>query len=78
MSGSTMYIAVRGTDNGIYVNSIYVPSETYLDWGRMDGATLDTPSLALAMDDAGTISLVLMGTDNGIYFDTIIAWESVV
>jgi hypothetical protein len=61
--GSSAYLVVRGTDNGIY----FYNNGTGL-WLNLPGGTADSPA-ALVLN--GKLHVVVRGTDNGIYYGNI-------
>jgi hypothetical protein len=62
-------VFVRGTDNGVYYNNMYLPSigtsDTFTGWGAIGGAT----SMTMGADgyDSGYAPLILVGTDSALY-----------
>jgi hypothetical protein len=64
--GSTLCLAVRGVDGGIYVKSLALSTNTWGSWDYL-GATSSTPALALApeLDD---FVIVVRGLDDQLYY----------
>jgi hypothetical protein len=60
--GGGLSLAVRGIDNGIYVNRFN--GAAWLGWTQLPGATLDSPALAV---NGNMLELVVHGSDNAIY-----------
>src|SRR3989344_730352 len=61
--GDRLIIAVRGTDNGLYIKERR-PDGSYRDWYNIGGTTLAQPKLAFF---SGTLRLYVQGADGFIY-----------
>ncbi|OGE00571.1 hypothetical protein A3J17_02500 [Candidatus Curtissbacteria bacterium RIFCSPLOWO2_02_FULL_40_11] len=61
--GDRLIIAVRGTDNGLYIKERR-PDGSYRDWYNIGGTTSARPKLAFV---SGTLRLYIQGTDGFIY-----------
>jgi len=70
VSSSLMYVAVKGTDNGIYWCSVNPdpnnPSQG--QWRRLTGVTSSGPSIDMA---SFTLYVAVRGMDNGIYITMV-------
>lgn len=65
-----MYVAVKGTDNGIYWCEVNPnpTSPSQGPWRKLTGKTLSGPSIDMA---SFTLYVAVRGMDNGIYFTSI-------
>jgi len=70
VSSNLMYVAVKGTDNGIYWCNVNPDPTTPSQgpWRKLTGKTLSGPSIDMA---SFTLYVVVRGMDNGIYFTTV-------
>ena len=66
-----MYIAVRGTDNGIYWTRVNTATNAQENWRQVPGATLSGPSISDWDGPVPYILITVRGTDNIIYYTTI-------
>lgn len=82
VAGSTLYVAVTGTDNGVYVTSMALPNGTWAPWTGLGGITAVPPSIAATPATATTparVDVVVQGLDHGVYHKTSInsgAWSA--
>jgi hypothetical protein len=60
-----LYVVARGTDNGIYFNSLNLGTSAWGKWVSLNGRTYSPPSLVAP--SSSRLDLVVRGTDNGIY-----------
>jgi hypothetical protein len=67
---SSIRIAVRGGDNGIWWNYLYFDGANYNygSWANMSGATLSAPVLAVMPEDASRLYVMVRGMDDGIWY----------
>jgi hypothetical protein len=72
--GSMLEVVVRGTDSGIYHNTLDVQTQTWSGWTQIPGATASTPGLLVNPDWNDEMYLYVRGSDNGIYFGSTIVW----
>jgi parallel beta-helix repeat protein len=63
--GLTLHVVVRGSDNGVWYNSLNFTSGLWSGWSSLGGVTPTLPSLGV--DASGTVHLVVMGLNGGIY-----------
>jgi len=63
--GGHMYIAVRGSDNGIYYGYVTLATKGFSGWLKLSGSTPSAPALTSGLNC--TLYLVVRGGDNGIY-----------
>jgi hypothetical protein len=63
----TVWLVVRGTDNGIYLKPYTTGTGWYASWIPVAGATIDTPACAYL---GGAIHLVVRGTNNELYWNS--------
>jgi len=71
VSSGRLFVAIRGVDNGVYVNSRTLPAGVWSGWQLISGGyTLSSPALAAS---TGRLDMVVRGTNNGIYH---IYWTS--
>jgi hypothetical protein len=63
--GSTLHLVIRGSDNGIYYNSLAFNTGSWSGWKSLFGSTMLAPSLAI--DSSGTVHLVVVGLNGFVY-----------
>jgi hypothetical protein len=65
-----LHLVVRGMDDSIYHQEVYLPTMDYLGWSNIGGTTPSIPALASNFKESGDdhlLYLVVRGSDNGIY-----------
>jgi hypothetical protein len=70
VDGDYLHIIVRGMDDGIYHQEVYLPTMNYLGWANIGGSTPSIPALTSNYKESGDdhlLYLVVRGSDNGIY-----------
>jgi hypothetical protein len=72
--GTMLEVVVRGTDGGIYHNTLDIQSQTWAPWTQIPGSTPSTPAIMVGLYE-DTMYLWVRGTDNGIYFASILFWN---
>ena len=74
--GGQLFLAVQGTDNGIYFGSLNTATSVFSGWTHLPGATLSGPGLAA--DSSCNLYMAVRGTDNGVYLNkyTSGAWQA--
>lgn len=65
--GSTLTLAVRGTNNGIYVKTMDLSSGVWSGWITIGGKTSSGPSVKATPDEDDFV-LAVRGMDNSIYY----------
>jgi hypothetical protein len=67
-------VVLRGTDSGIYHNTLDLQTQKWTAWTQIPGATSSTPVLLVNPDWNDEMYLNVRGSDSGIYFASIIVW----
>jgi len=73
--GGQLYLAVQGTNNGVYFGSLNTGTKLFSGWSKLPGATLSGPGLAA--DATCNLYMAVRGTNNGVYLNTYTgsAWQ---